>query len=414
MEPNNQNSNDPQKPLPPQDRPTYADLHAEGVDIVANSGISEANEFTMAETNSAAESAMRELEKHEAAAETPSQKTLTPEQATKISNLQEIPRKELPVPIKPKEAPQPEPVRAKVMPPPPVAEKPRISEVKNDPSIKQIRTFKTDAEEAVRYHNVSAVDIAVAEQKKKEATPVEYVHDEASHTRLGAFIFAVIAIILALSAGWYYWFTSSQKTATEIQTPVSKDKIIRLIPYKTGSSMVLDNRENAIDLIAERLDTLRAATGTVYALLPKASEEDAEGVPLNTIFLDTSIPESLLRSFSGEYMIGAYMTPQNEPFMIIKTSSFPIAFAGMLEWEKSMVKDLLPLIEVAHPNGTGTSTKAFEDSVFMNIDVRVVRDETDAIILAYTLPNKDTLVIATGESSLRHILNEILKVRTIQ
>jgi len=48
----------------------------------------------------------------------------------------------------------------------------------NDPSIHQLRTFKMDAEEAVRYNNISASDIAIAEKKSS------YYHESRVH-RLG-------------------------------------------------------------------------------------------------------------------------------------------------------------------------------------------------------------------------------------
>jgi hypothetical protein len=418
MEPNNPKPNDPQKPIPPQDRPTYEDFHAEGIDIVTDSGISETNEFSMGETNSAAETTINELEKQEAQAPTIPQKPLTPEQATRISNLQEIPR-EIPVPKKPQPAPvAPQTPPQQTNPFVPVQnapEKPKAPEVKNDPSIKQLRTFKSDAEEAVRYQNVSAMDIALAEQKKREAsTPIEYVHDESSHARLGLFIIIVLAIIVALLGGWYYWFTTSQ-SGVQVVAPVSKDNIRPLISYKTGSSVVIDTREDAIDQIAARLE-MPAGNSGVFALLPKSEPETTEGVPLESIFFDSEIPDGLLRSFSGEYMIGTYISAANNPFMILKSDSFPITFAGMLEWEKDMTEDLLPLIQVTHEDDAilGTTTRPFEDSVAQNVDVRVMRNASSTVILAYAFPNKDTVVITTSEDSLRYILGELLKVRTIQ
>ncbi len=420
MEPNNSKPNEPQKPLPPADRPTYEDFHAEGIDIVADSGVSEANEFTMGETNSAAETTLRELEKQEAQNEAVPQKALTPEQATKISNLQEIPRTEMPVPKKPQSTFVPPvtvmPKIASVMPPQPMPAAPKSPEIKNDPSIKQLRTFKSDAEEAVRYQNVSAIDIAVAEQKKREAsTPIQYVHDEASHAKLGIFIIVVLAIIVLLMGGWYYWFSTSQQSPVTV-TPTSKDNITALIPFRTSASIVIDTQEDAIDQIAARLSNVAMSTSSVFALLPKSTQEATTAAPITSIFLDTEIPDSLLRSLSNEYMIGVFTGSTKSPFIILKSTSFPITFAGMLEWESEMIDDLLPLIQVAHSEetGVGTTTNSFQDSVLVNVDVRVARNSNGKIILAYAFPNKETVAISTGEDSLRHILNELLRVRTIQ
>jgi hypothetical protein len=214
--------------------------------------------------------------------------------------------------------------------------------------------------------------------------------------------------------GWYYWFSTSQQIPTTAQTP--KNNITGLIPFRTSASIVIDTQEDAIDQIAARLSTVTMSTSSVFALLPKSTQEATVAVPITTVFLDTEIPDGLLRSFSNEYMIGVFTESTKSPFIILKSTSFPITFAGMLEWEKEMVDDLLPLIQVAHNDetGLGTTTRSFQDSVIVNIDVRVARNSAGNIILAYAFPNKETVAIATGEDSLRHILNELLRVRTIQ
>jgi hypothetical protein len=381
------------------------DLHAEGVDIVAGSGASLENEFSQGgeapsaaptETESAPSETIKEetvqAPKEPAPIESPVRQ-FSREDAAKISSLQEMP-------IAAMQRPREEPVK-----PASQIDEAKI-ERKNDPSIKPLRTFKSDAEEAVKYQNVSAIDIAVAEQKKREKTPIEY--ERATHRSPGAFVAIAIFFMLVLAGGWYYWFFTSQEPQESIAPTVAAKAII---PYAKGSTVALDAESDPLVLIAAKIAAGNAGLGEIYAVVPLSQSVSTERASLAEIFAGTDMPSRLARSLSDEYMFGSYTYETESPFIILKTTYFQNAFAGMLEWEESLAEDLLPLIEIAHKE---SAAGRFQDAVVSNIDARVLKDQGENIILAYAFPDKDTFVITTGTSSLRYILDKLLAVRTIQ
>ena len=352
----------PNSPVPPA--VPADDLRAEGIDLVG-SGVREDNEFT---------------------AENVIPPSFTPRQPT--------PEKEAVVvgtPFSPTTSPD-------------------SSKIKNDPSIKPVRTFKTDAEEAVRYQNISAVDIAVAEQKKREKTPIQYVEEKPS--RPGALVAAAFVLIIILAGGWFYWFKTSQIEKPE---PV-RASIETIIPYTTGSTLVLRSESDSLMLIGTKLRTANAGLGNVYALVPTLKATSTTYADISFVFADANMPDRLARSLAPEYMIGTYTYDVNGPFVIFKNTFFQNAFAGMLEWEKDMRNDFLPLIQVSYPSDepVPADTDKFEDVVISNIDARALRGGNGRIILAYIFADPETMVVATNENTLKYVLDRLLTVKTVQ
>jgi hypothetical protein len=293
---------------------------------------------------------------------------------------------------------------------------PRPPAPKNDPSIKPLRTFKSDAEEAVRYQNVSTIDIAIAEQKKKERLKVEapVEHTEEKKSSAGLFMLIVLMLIVIMGGGWYYWFTSTQGKETERQT-VPTIVVRTIIPYSKGSTIYLEPKSDPLSLISAKLSASNAGLGNIYALIPSTSATSTVWAPVTTVFSGTRMPSRLSRSLGPEYMIGLYTYDTSSPFVILKDTFFQNAFAGMLEWESDMRNDLLLLAQVAHPKeAIAAEGDKFDDAVVSNIDARVLRNAAGEIILAYAFADKDTIVITTGTSTLKYLLDQLLTVKTVQ
>ncbi|MBX4209453.1 hypothetical protein KW799_02075 [Candidatus Parcubacteria bacterium] len=420
MEPNKpdqipQGSQEPAVPQEPKN--TNADLHAEGIDIVGTSMALD-NEFSKPETGAAPEGPETLAEEAEAI---PEPAGPIAEKAPAPSPMPENVKQPAPTPIS-----NPVPTPAPTPAPTPIPEE-KKEPLKNDPSIKPLRTFKSDAEEAVRYGNVSKADMVLAEQRRREASsPVQYAANK--KTSPGIYIGIIVLIIVALSGGWYYWFASTQETA---QSPAVKAVAAKtIIPYAKAATVTiapkaidLTGKSEGVDpleIIAAKLSASTASVGSVFALIPVASAGAASQAPIADVLSGTHIPSRLLRSLGSDYMIGAYAYDVQGPFIILKDTFFQNAFSGMLEWEKNMAGDFMPLIRVSYPDAAAgialaaTSTAGFEDKVMSNIDVRAQKDASGRIILAYAFADKDTIVIATSESALRYLLDRILQVRTIQ
>lgn len=408
-------------------RPTDPDFHAEGIEIVTGSGIAEDNEFiknTIPQPLSPEESLQYDappgiVDIDQDAPVSPIKPKGKLSEQLPISPLdkveQELSRQ---TPVEPFAKPAqniytqiPIPQTQTTQETPETIDAiPGIPKPLNDPSIKPLRTFKSDAEEAVKYQNVSAIDIAIAEQKKHETqTKIEYAKDKTGSP--GVFVLTAILIIIVISGGWYYWFTSSQNEVAEVVIPGTTT----VITATKDSNVYLESGKNPLTLIADKIKVSDAGLGKIYTVIPTISSTSTVLAPIAQVLSYTNIPDRLSRSLAPQYTVGTYTYDANNPFLVIKNTFFQNAFSGMLEWEKDLRRDFLPFIQITHPDEQANATStAFTDSIMSNVDVRVLKNTQDKVILAYAFSDKDTIIITTNLTSLKYILERLLTVRTIQ
>lgn len=381
------------------------DLHAEGIDLVG-SGVSDENEFSSAPSE------------EKAVEEAPTPEILRPAEA-KIP----VP----PMPIQTAQTPQAMPEAAKqaftavpptsvsVSAPIPVQKQPQkeIVDSRNDPSIRPLRTFKSDAEEAVRYGGVSKINMVVAEQKKREASgSVDYVKENKPRARL--IIFIILALLCIGFAGWYYLSSSVRNAPMGITASAANMKSI--VPFTKGTVIVLDASADPLALIEKKLATGNAGIGNVFGVIPVSTSTSTSQAPIARIFSNTHIPSRLARSLGESYMFGVYTFDTESPFLILTNTFYQNAFSGMLEWENNLKNDFSSFIMQSYPTASlvALDTALFVDSVISNIDVRELKDSSGKVMLAYAFADKDTIVLTTSESALKYLLDRLLQVRTIQ
>jgi hypothetical protein len=167
-----------------------------------------------------------------------------------------------------------------------------------------------------------------------------------------------------------------------------------------------------------------AAASSSASSLPQLSAQNVLAL------VAPSAPDALARSLDpAQYIFGVHAYDDNQAFLIFKTSSYEQAFSGMLAWEPSMQKDLAPLFTrtpelhiqtnpaASSTAATSTATSApqapavlptgFQDAIIENHDARVIENASGDILLLWTFLDRNTLVIATNEATLREIISRL-------
>jgi len=291
-----------------------------------------------------------------------------------------------------------------------------------------IRTYYDDVAETLRTEQTSIADIAIAENKRKfraGGAPKE-PKQKTTHTKSRVLTILGILVLVLAGAGAlgyaYIYFVESRVVPPE---PVFLDALLPADDQETllvaGASRGdvlgrLDELLNEADGTIGNVVDVRLAKqvpGPTDALVPeRISAQDA----LN--LFDTHIDAALFRSIEDDYMLGLHLFDQPHYFLLLKTSFFENAFAGMLRWEK-FIKDDLPFLATkptVAPEPVGTTTAVvleaeprFIDKIIENRDVRVLVDG-DEEILMYTFPDRDTLIITDNRKTLAEVL-ELMTVR---
>ncbi len=317
-------------------------------------------------------------------------------------------------PAPPPEAPQP--------PPPP------LPTVKKDVALKapeRVHTYKSDFSEHATEKGATRISMLAAQA---DAANAPVVLAEKKQTNHFAFVVGAVLVLAGLGAVYaaYRFATGSPPIPVETAVPslIFADERLRI----EGSVETLRS-----SLAAPSVLSLEAGEAAVvyisYASSTKAGiiEIVATGAELIEA-LRLPAPAVLLRSIQPQSTVGVLNEGgEMRPFFIFSVDSYERSFAGMLEWEATLERDLSlfypphpepPLEEVDMSISTTTASStpspapmpfrlSFVDAVIGNRDVRILKDQEERTVFLYGYRDKETLVIARNEASFIELLERL-------
>lgn len=293
-----------------------------------------------------------------------------------------------------------------------------------------VRTLKSDTEEAIKLEQMSLANIMLAEQKKKQKYPQIEQSADSQKSKKGLFLALSLFFVFA-GIGAFYFNILKEKIAT---VPEKAPEITALIPsdHTTEFSLNASNGKElsaSLSKIIMEIETKPNSIENIYIFKNITSSEkrkELKKAATSEEFLSLVVikaPGALIRSLKSEYMLGVRSSDGNHPFVILKTKSYENAFAGMLAWEKSIGKDLEQLFslgggaddqEMINEDQLFASKKEFEDILIKNKDARVLKNFDGRIILAYSIPDKETILIATDTETLAELFGRVIRSRMVR
>ena len=294
-----------------------------------------------------------------------------------------------------------------------------------------VRTFKSDAEEAIKTERMSSASIAIAEEKKKQKyEPFNPTDNVPKSKKILIFTISLLFVFGGIGAFNFNYikekinFGPEPKKALEIPSLITADSNLEFNLSNLG-------KKDASDSLYETVRT----TDIKYGLMQNIyitkniieNEKEIKKIIGSKEFMQlisSKIPDILFRSLSSKYMLGTHSLNSNYPFIILKTDSYENAFAGMLSWEKDMAGDLIALfprkLPLSMQEGTTTTEqilaykKEFEDVLVKNRDTRALKDESGNTFLTYSMIDKETIIITSNTDTLTELFNRILRSRAIR
>ena len=279
----------------------------------------------------------------------------------------------------------------------------KIEEQKENikPSIKSLRTYQGDVEEAVQKSHLSASSILVAEQNRKDGKLLEFETPEDSGARNKFYILvgSILLVLGVITISAMYYLKSKEEVVIEQKTKT-------LIAYSEEKTMSIasSTREEFVREVLAKKDAFQLPVNSVLYLNIVDSLGNPEKIENVFALIAPLIPPSLARSFDGEYMFGIYSFDTNEPFLILTTNDFASSWSGMLKWEKDIIIDFGKLFSL--PQNIGPTSNQFKDETQRNKDLRVLRAANGKTVLLYSFIDKNTLVITANESIFNAIVGK--------
>jgi hypothetical protein len=292
----------------------------------------------------------------------------------------------------------------------------KAEEVGEAHKLKSLRTFESDIAAAMKGEKTSMVQMVLAEHRKEERKK-EIVVEEKKRSLyfLWGSIVLIIAAIVVIGIGVWYVFvgTNTSPFSEVIVEPIVFAEDHR--EFKADELSTVRLRES----IAQEIATATLSPNSIKHLyvteLVTPLKEDhtpyREAVSTERFFIliGDIVPDWLIRSLGTEHMLGVHAWNSNQTFFIFTTSNFDTAFSSMLSWESDIADDIFPLIGVR--TDEETYTRDWEDILVRNRDMRVLKDNSGHIVLAYTFFDSETLILATSIDTIDEIIARIIQKR---
>lgn len=285
---------------------------------------------------------------------------------------------------------------------------------KDEKNPKTLRTYLSDMADVVRENEISVIKVALEEQKARERGDYYRKVEESPKKKMLFVVGGIIIILVALAISYF-----AIEKAKEKNTPKEAIRQVEaLISYDYQAVINLSNITNKSDLIRlldEELKKIDSRESIKTIFLNQTINGNTTTVSLRSFLslMKTSIPGQLSRSFKEEYMVGSYLpiSAYDKPhlFLIIGIKDYNQAYAGMLEWEKTMVDDLFSIF---HIDVSGENKELFEkpwkDIVIKNKDARILYTKDGTDILFYLFYDKNNLIITDNQEAIKEIVERFL------
>ncbi len=295
----------------------------------------------------------------------------------------------------------------------------KIQETKvSYPFQKPLRTFEGDIADTIKGQNISVAKIAIAEKVKKEKNDlISPIPPSPLFKNILLFFVSILLIASGLYMFYEFYYVPNSKVVI-----VNKTIVPNIIVSDT-------NKEITIETMQAEINKISLPENSIANLYITKGQRDTKKLITAQEFLSSlqvNAPDQFIRTLLPDFMLGVHSFNGNNPFVILKTTLYQSAFAGMLKWETTLADDMSTLFSkaISTQNVVNTpvqstadilvTSKPFTDLVIKNKDVRALTNQYGRITLLYTFLDKETILITTNEFTLKEILDRMTNKKFVQ
>ncbi|AKM83923.1 TPA: hypothetical protein DCZ46_01155 [Candidatus Campbellbacteria bacterium] len=295
-----------------------------------------------------------------------------------------------------------------------------LKEKEENSLMKTIRTYKSDVVEEMKKQKSSITSMVLAE-KDRQQKQGKFVPKIKPNKKI-FILFGGTFLVLAIGFAGYLFIKPN--TGNENQEITVQQISTLILPnYKREIYVDRVKRDSIITALQKEKAETSIPLGYVIQFFLTTEdktksfviedEPDYKLLVTTESFFDgieSKIPNSLTRNLGQEFIFGYHSSLGNNPFLILKVKSYNSVFAGMLDWEKTIYRDLSPVF-VKDDSKMSLDNNPFQDIVVSNKDVRAILNEMGKIELAYSFPNPETLIITNNETTLQELYRRVTNAR---
>jgi hypothetical protein len=296
----------------------------------------------------------------------------------------------------------------------PVPEKPKV-DAEGFPIIERVHTYKEDLAGIIKDDNLSLSRIAMMQTAQKKESP-EAKKEKIDNTNSIYYIvgIALILIAIGLIGGALLNFGKDKEV---ISTPVVEKEKYLIFSERNENLNLSNTNKSEINASLKSIAAKFREEDSVLEIKPALVDGDSvRRVSISTFFekVGARMPADLTRTLSDKFFFGLYSKKgRTDPFLLMYTSSYDIAFPALLEWEGFMQDDFDWVFDTKPKSNTGTgiSILTFKDRIVSNKDVRSFEDEDGRTAFFYSFVDPQTILFAKTSDTMRKVIDRIREAK---
>jgi len=313
------------------------------------------------------------------------------------------------------------------------------------PAPSPLRTYSEDFTDKVKTEHASTATVLAAEQDARPLTV-----DESPVPEKHRLLYAIAGVLMLVVGGGGAYYAYSLYAIAHAPVVVEQTAAA---PIFVDEQQEVSGEGTALWQDIQQSVARPLASGMIRLLYSANATTTRRSI---FVTMQPPAPDILLRNVSGAgSMVGVINVGSSEsPFFILEVSTYNDTFAGMLSWERTMIKDLSSLFPAYPPplvlatstpaivtpvaTTTATTTKktaakkkttppppppvtsvvivappappfvaSFHDEIIANHDVRIYRDAFNQSVLLYGYWNQSILIIARNPEAFAEIVSRL-------
>ena len=272
-----------------------------------------------------------------------------------------------------------------------------------------VRTFRADVQDLMKEKTISRSGVAMAEAARREARGETRFPVEEEESHLGRIIFILFLVLaFGLGVGAYALIGTRFSLAGQSATSTTQEATVSDIRITLTDS---PREQVLVDISIAFSKTSLPTSGSrslVFGITDKNGERNATLSEFLNATKQYSLPTVLLSTLSSDFTYQVFSNSTLSGVITTQTRSYPDSFAATLEWEPSMARALIPILDPWYDRKKLSilDGRSFKDLRIGTYDARVLYDLDGVPLLAYVFVNKRTLIITGASDTLTQVLSE--------
>ncbi len=270
---------------------------------------------------------------------------------------------------------------------------------------KNVETYTADMVKAIESDKGGLIKKIIHEEEEHEA---EKINLSPGSKKNRAFMFiSITLIILALGVLAFFAFFDEKINVVEIAL-----QAVPIIFTDQTDFIPIDDltKDKIAETVSNQANNTKVKIGGVNGIYLTENKK-VIGFDRFTVLIKSNLTAGQLGLISSNFLLGAFksglssISPNiGDLFMLLKVKSFTDIFPVMQSWESKMLYDLHGFFGVKlSPETNYLFTKSFEDGIVANKNTRILKDNSDQIVLMYIFVDDNSIIITNSENAVNEI-----------